>query len=72
MRGRVPGHTDAEVIAVLFPDVLDEVIRMLEEIRLGVEGRCVLLASGRITSQGQDVLDTDLFCALPIRLGMPS
>lgn len=64
MRRRVPRNSNTEPIVVFLPYVPNEVIGMLEEIRLRIQRRGVLLCPRRITSQRQNVMYTQILGSL--------
>ncbi len=57
VRRRVARDADAEIVAVFLFDIADQVVGVLKQIGQRVIGRRVLVWSGRVTTEREDVLD---------------
>lgn len=64
MRGGVARNTDTEVVAVLLANVADEIIGMFKLVKVVIRVDGVLVSAGRVTSEGEDVLDPNVAAAL--------
>lgn len=64
MRCRVPCHSDAKAVFEFLPNVLDEVVCVLEEIRLRLGLKAIFLSPGRISSKRKDIADAQFLAFL--------